>query len=778
MNIKNLYENRKFYKKILLWTIVVSTSVIIIFSTSLYYKIKDNHLNNEYEANKKVLYQVMFNINYIDDIVSNIGIPLFLSPQITSIMYNNEVDVNDLYNELNMIKTNILSTTPFIKTIYIYNNKLKMFYSNKGSIGYNDSDLKNIIDSVDEISSNKPILRKSGNSYFITYIIYEFKKKNNIIDGALIIDADIDWLLKNLKSINMIDDNQSDEIFLLDNEYQFINSGSHNNEFMTSIRNSYLKHITNATNSEKTQGFFKSNIENIDYLITYMPVIKASWVLIKIQPYNIVFKNVQDLKYVFLIITIAIIVLTIIVSVFASRGIYRPIGTLVKQVSSSEMNEFTPNNIRDEITFLNEAYTYSSAELKKYRSQMNSYKDIVKVSFLKKMFSDSFSITDDELKKMQQDYDLNISMNGIFIVCVIKIDDYKVFQEKFSYKDRELYKFAMINIFNEIIAESYENVAVDLKTDHISIIINVKEDDEYCSRLKAFIIKAQESYYKYFNISLSATISEPETDLRQITTIYNRVLNNSMYRLVYGKMSIITEYMVSGHNENTLIGYPESLCKKLEEAIMMENPGNAENIIKSILGEISKLNYNNIMLSIISLINMIKSTIDEINTSKLVPVQINFNSIISNILNTETLEELNNDIINLLGKIMQHENYDKENNKKAFLVDTIKSIIYEKYYDSSICLQNIALTLNMSQKYISKIFKANMSISIPDYINQVRLGKALELLENPKLDIGDIALKIGMENENYFYTLFKKKYGVTPREYFLNRTIKRAKDDK
>ena len=50
-----------------------------------------------------------------------------------------------------------------------------------------------------------------------------------------------------------------------------------------------------------------------------------------------------------------------------------------------------------------------------------------------------------------------------------------------------------------------------------------------------------------------------------------------------------------------------------------------------------------------------------------------------------------------------------------------------------------------------------MNMSVADYINEVRLAKAVDWLENSGLNIKDILVKIGIENESYFYKLFKKK---------------------
>nr|WP_240159710.1 helix-turn-helix transcriptional regulator [Paenibacillus aceris] len=88
------------------------------------------------------------------------------------------------------------------------------------------------------------------------------------------------------------------------------------------------------------------------------------------------------------------------------------------------------------------------------------------------------------------------------------------------------------------------------------------------------------------------------------------------------------------------------------------------------------------------------------------------------------------------------------------------------------CLQFVADKLNLSAKQVSKTFNSQYARSVADYINDVRLEKATEWLQNSNLNMKDILQKIGLENESYFYKLFKKKYGVPPKEYVLNKQLK------
>ncbi len=98
------------------------------------------------------------------------------------------------------------------------------------------------------------------------------------------------------------------------------------------------------------------------------------------------------------------------------------------------------------------------------------------------------------------------------------------------------------------------------------------------------------------------------------------------------------------------------------------------------------------------------------------------------------------------------------------IVEEIEAIIHEKY-NMSLTIESIARMIHFTPNYIGTTFKTMRKMSIGRYLTQVRLQKAEELLLNPLMQIGDIAMMCGYENITYFHTIFKKERGITPSEY-------------
>ena len=102
------------------------------------------------------------------------------------------------------------------------------------------------------------------------------------------------------------------------------------------------------------------------------------------------------------------------------------------------------------------------------------------------------------------------------------------------------------------------------------------------------------------------------------------------------------------------------------------------------------------------------------------------------------------------------------------LIKKIIDIINSEYMNQSLFVDSISDTLEMSPSYITRIFKQYTTKTILDYIIEVRMKKARDLLENKVYSISEIAEKTGFSNSSYFYKAFKRENGVTPNEYRKN----------
>lgn len=82
-----------------------------------------------------------------------------------------------------------------------------------------------------------------------------------------------------------------------------------------------------------------------------------------------------------------------------------------------------------------------------------------------------------------------------------------------------------------------------------------------------------------------------------------------------------------------------------------------------------------------------------------------------------------------------------------------------------ITLSDISTHLNYNSSYISRLFKQKMDMNISDFIAGLKIEKAKELILSTNHTVEQIAKLVGYENSKYFFQVFKKQTGVSPKEY-------------
>ncbi|MEM5594066.1 AraC family transcriptional regulator [Niallia circulans] len=95
------------------------------------------------------------------------------------------------------------------------------------------------------------------------------------------------------------------------------------------------------------------------------------------------------------------------------------------------------------------------------------------------------------------------------------------------------------------------------------------------------------------------------------------------------------------------------------------------------------------------------------------------------------------------------------------IVRRAKSIIDHQYADSSLSLEKVAITLQVSPVYLSRLMKQELKVSFVQLLTTKRMKQAIYLLQSTDYPIITISQLVGYETQHYFSTAFKKIMGVS-----------------
>lgn len=104
---------------------------------------------------------------------------------------------------------------------------------------------------------------------------------------------------------------------------------------------------------------------------------------------------------------------------------------------------------------------------------------------------------------------------------------------------------------------------------------------------------------------------------------------------------------------------------------------------------------------------------------------------------------------------------DNETSQYLRIIDQI----INSEFDKNINMQYLSNKLFLSTRQVARIIKKNYNCSLSNLIAQKKLSVSCLLLSKTDLPISKIISYINFETPNYFYTLFKKSYGITPLQY-------------
>jgi AraC family transcriptional regulator of adaptative response / methylphosphotriester-DNA alkyltransferase methyltransferase len=91
----------------------------------------------------------------------------------------------------------------------------------------------------------------------------------------------------------------------------------------------------------------------------------------------------------------------------------------------------------------------------------------------------------------------------------------------------------------------------------------------------------------------------------------------------------------------------------------------------------------------------------------------------------------------------------------------------EAHYMETLSLDKLAELFHGSPYHLHRTFKRIKGITPSEYIQQIRMEKAMKALKGTDLTVMEIATAVGIPNAAHFATLFQKRTGLTPTKYRL-----------
>jgi AraC-like DNA-binding protein len=169
--------------------------------------------------------------------------------------------------------------------------------------------------------------------------------------------------------------------------------------------------------------------------------------------------------------------------------------------------------------------------------------------------------------------------------------------------------------------------------------------------------------------------------------------------------------------------------------------------------------YKNLFITTVSEINMaaISGGVDSESAYTLSDTFIQF---VEEMNTYEDVTDLFVDMFNAFIDLVEKNKRLKFSKPVRLTIDYI-----HKYYSKKIKVSEIAEKVHLSESHLLRLFKAQIGISIKDYMTQTRIEQAKKLLKYTQYNIATISEMTGFNDQSHLTRTFKKWVNVTPKVY-------------
>lgn len=382
-------------------------------------------------------------------------------------------------------------------------------------------------------------------------------------------------------------------------------------------------------------------------------------------------------------------------------------------------------------------------------------------------------IRKDEILEKLDTYDIKI-MGKIFAVALISINFNKI-EDAYSLSDIrendikfneniEYVKLGVLNVCEEIV-EKYEIGISFMNEDFIVLILSNTDDnnDIFMSRILLILEEIRQSIKKFYNISCTIGIGSLFKEIDFISNAYKSAASAVSYGSIIDDNIIYIEDVEPQTLQEAI--FDQFKEKKLSNSIKFGTKNEMVEIIEGLFKEIvdSKMSYKNYHIFLIGIINTILKVIQDLHIDLDNIFDDNYDMFYE-ILKIKEIKEVELRLIDICLKIKSKIVKERQNSYKQIVQASIK-YINENYNDSELSVEKVCKILHVSPAYFSTIFKKETKCTFVNYLTNIRMEVAKELLRTTDYKTLEIARRVGYSEPNYFSYCFKKNFNISPSDY-------------
>jgi AraC-like DNA-binding protein len=698
----------------------------------------------------RTLEQTTYSARLMSEYVIQVAVQLFSDEVVENALNRTSFDSEEVGRIKDKLDA-IANITPFIQSLYVYNPAARTVFVGSPQFylhpaydleAFYDAQALRILDNPREYREQTPIVRSivmPAYSHFqgldaMSVSVYSFVfRRIPWSRQAVVINVNRTWMEQTIAAIDQATVNRSIVVNAKDGRIvaDSIPARPGGAELHTIAEEGYFRTIAG---SGSPKGSLIVDAGEAKKLIVYLRYDPLDWLFLRIIPFPSFMKDTNRLVQNLLIISAVILALGLALSWLISRSLYRPFyGSLTRLIK-----------LEDEHT----------------RTRLAAKGNFLRGILLGQQYGE-LSAASPLLDGLQ----LNVDLDQPMQLLLFTIDGFPDAAVSADYERRSVLTKGIGRLVAREIAAAFPCETVDMQENTIAAVLSLKKSpasDAPSAQLESILRRIREDAADTHAVTLSITIGPVVRNHRELAPAYGRCLEESMRRVYLGHGSTVVAD-ASPRNEERF-QYPFQTEKHLVEALFSGSLDEARAQLRKMIEAGTQYAYPVFLTAMIQLVYSIKAALNDAAKYSRVVFETNVHDFVDTLKKLDTLNAIEDHFAGLFRTILLHLDLRKEQ-KHATLVEKVEKFITGDFANPNLSLEMIADMVHLSPGHLSQIFRHHTGQPMPDYIRNVRLNNAIELMRSSRDTLDRIARQSGFLNTSYFYRAFKRQFGVTPAEF-------------
>jgi AraC-like DNA-binding protein len=278
--------------------------------------------------------------------------------------------------------------------------------------------------------------------------------------------------------------------------------------------------------------------------------------------------------------------------------------------------------------------------------------------------------------------------------------------------------------------------------------------------LRRAFISLQNRAKELYGQSLTVVIG-PEGGV-ELSGLYQRTVELRSYVIKYGYGAIIDEAVVARDIAGKDL-FPAADERQLVIGLSSLSGEHCIASIQAIVRQLYGYSMNDILRTINHILYSTLQTIKEMIQNKELSIEFDTFNAYEKLMSYETLQEFEANLIAFYEQIIAE--FNKGDEGRHHTIRKVLEHIHQHYGDSAISLDGVASSVNLNPSYLGKLFKESEGVHFTEYVNQLRMNRAQQLLKETSDPLTKISSQVGFNSTSYFVTCFKKYTVMTPTKF-------------